>query len=127
MGAPCRSSQDTSCREQGPLSAKREQGLLSAKWRRQKGTAGLTDRDGALACALACALALRHPGPVLSRRQQWPDLRPVLGAFHTSLGQCWGPGPGFASVCLLRAGTPGRKSCWVSVLQARAGEATQFN
>ena len=114
LGAPCRSSQDTSCREQGPL---------SAKWRRQKGTAGLTDRDG----SLTRTLVLRHPGPVLSRRQQWLGLRPLPGASHISLGRRWGPGPGFASICPLRAGTPGGKSCWVSVLQARAGEATQFN
>lgn len=83
-GGPCRSSQDTLCREQGPL---------SAKWRRRERTAGLTDCDG----SLTCAPALRHPGLVLSRQQQSLGLRPPPGAFHTSLGQRWGPGPG---VCL---------------------------
>lgn len=52
--------------------------------------ASLTDRDG----SLTHTPALRHPGRVLRRRHQRLRLRPPLGAFHTSHGRRWGPGPG---------------------------------
>ena len=74
--------------------------------------AGAALRTADRSSSLTRAPALRHRRRVPSRRHQRLRLRPPPGAFHTSHGRRWGPGPGLCHQlpAPLTAGTPGGKS-----------------